>query len=123
MELNDVDPATLDPGMGNGATGKGFGVRVERCRFLEEAGCAGICVNACKVPTQRFFSERMGLPLTMEPNYDDLSCQFSFGRTPAPETADAVFSAPCLQGCGVGGGRGGGGGGGGGGECHRVQPS
>lgn len=27
----------------------------------------------------------MGIPLTMEPNYDDFSCQFSFGRTPPPE--------------------------------------
>ena len=25
---------------------------VDRCRYLEEAGCASICINSCKVPTQ-----------------------------------------------------------------------
>jgi hypothetical protein len=29
-----------------------MGVLVERCRYLEEAGCASICLNSCKVPTQ-----------------------------------------------------------------------
>lgn len=29
-----------------------MGVLVERCRYLEEAGCASICINSCKVPTQ-----------------------------------------------------------------------
>jgi hypothetical protein len=32
--------------------GAGMGVLVERCRYLEEAGCASICLNSCKVPTQ-----------------------------------------------------------------------
>jgi hypothetical protein len=27
-------------------------VLVERCRYLEQAGCASICINSCKVPTQ-----------------------------------------------------------------------
>ncbi len=25
---------------------------VERCRYLEQAGCASVCINSCKVPTQ-----------------------------------------------------------------------
>ena len=25
---------------------------VERCRVLEESGCASVCINSCKVPTQ-----------------------------------------------------------------------
>lgn len=29
-----------------------MGVLVERCRYLEEVGCASICINSCKVPTQ-----------------------------------------------------------------------
>jgi Beta-carotene isomerase D27-like, C-terminal len=33
-------------------TGKMQGVLVERCRYLEQAGCASICINSCKVPTQ-----------------------------------------------------------------------
>lgn len=32
--------------------GSGQGVLIERCRYLEEAGCASICINSCKVPTQ-----------------------------------------------------------------------
>jgi len=50
-----------------------MGVLVERCRYLEEAGCASICINSCKVPTQEFFARDMGLALEMTPNYDDFS--------------------------------------------------
>lgn len=32
--------------------GQGRGVLVERCRYLEQSGCASICINSCKVPTQ-----------------------------------------------------------------------
>mgnify|MGYP001807295156 CR=1 FL=1 len=32
--------------------GTGHGVLVERCRYLEQAGCASVCINSCKVPTQ-----------------------------------------------------------------------
>lgn len=52
-----------------------MGVLVERCRYLEQAGCVSICVNSCKVPTQEFFAKDMGLPLTMTPDYEDFSCQ------------------------------------------------
>ena len=41
----------------------------------------------------------MGLPLTMDPNYDDYSCQFSFGVAPPPEAADAAFDTPCFAQC------------------------
>jgi hypothetical protein len=27
-------------------------VLIQRCRYLEEAGCVGQCVNVCKVPTE-----------------------------------------------------------------------
>ena len=55
--------------------GKGYGVLVERCRYLEQSGCAAVCINSCKVPTQEFFAKNMGLQLTMTPNYEDFSCQ------------------------------------------------
>ena len=55
--------------------GKGYGVLVQRCRYLEQSGCAAVCVNSCKVPTQEFFATKMGIPLTMTPNYEDFSCQ------------------------------------------------
>ena len=27
-------------------------MQVERCRVLEQSGCASVCVNCCKIPTQ-----------------------------------------------------------------------
>lgn len=43
-------------------------VRIEKCRYLESSGCVGMCVNMCKVPTQDFFTNEFGLPLTMDPS-------------------------------------------------------
>jgi hypothetical protein len=95
-----------------------------RCRYLEETGCASVCLNSCKVPTQvrrscceiclqacawfhigscvllqEFFARDMGLPLTMTPNYDDASCQFSFGATPKPWHDDDAFQTACFVQC------------------------
>lgn len=91
-EVNDVE-------IDGGRMGAGHGVLVKRCRYLEEAACASVCINSCKVPTQEFFQRHMGLPLEMKPNYEDFSCQFSFGKTPPPEAQDAAFSTPCFQKC------------------------
>ena len=33
-------------------TGAGQGVEIERCRVLEASGCAAVCANVCKGPTQ-----------------------------------------------------------------------
>ncbi len=30
---------------------------IERCRYLEEAGCVNVCINSCKLPTQQYFEE------------------------------------------------------------------
>ena len=38
------------------------GLKIERCRFLETCGCISTCISTCKIPTQRFFQEEMGLP-------------------------------------------------------------
>jgi hypothetical protein len=91
-EINDV---VVD----GGEVGEGQGLLVKRCRFLEESGCASICVNSCKIPTQNFFAQDMGLPLTMEPNYETFECQFSFGRTPDSSTELDAKSTPCLSRC------------------------
>jgi hypothetical protein len=79
--------------------GKNQGVLVTRCRFLEESQCASVCVNSCKIPTQNFFLQQMGIPLLMEPNYEDGSCQFSFGRYPNTTTENIATSTPCLSRC------------------------
>ncbi|KAL3931082.1 MAG: hypothetical protein SGBAC_011471 [Bacillariaceae sp.] len=90
-ELNDIE---ID-----GKVYKDQGLLVKRCRFLEESGCASVCVNACKIPTQNFFIEDMGLPLTMTPDYETHECQFSFGRMPTVEEEIEAKGTPCLSRC------------------------
>ena len=45
-EVNEVEVVE------GGQTKLAAGVKVERCRYLEEAGCAQVCLNSCKFPTQ-----------------------------------------------------------------------
>ncbi|XP_011042274.1 PREDICTED: beta-carotene isomerase D27, chloroplastic isoform X2 [Populus euphratica] len=75
------------------------GVFVERCKYLEESKCVGICVNTCKLPTQTFFKDYMGIPLLMEPNFNDYSCQFKFGVLPPLPEDDGTLKEPCLEAC------------------------
>lgn len=44
------------------------GVHIKKCRYLENVGCVGMCVNMCKFPTQDFFTNEIGIPLTMTPS-------------------------------------------------------
>eukprot|EP00879_Flechtneria_rotunda_P016571 GHRR01017340.1.p2 GENE.GHRR01017340.1~~GHRR01017340.1.p2 ORF type:complete len:153 (+),score=25.27 GHRR01017340.1:1281-1739(+) len=71
-------------------------VHIKKCRYLESSGCVGLCVNMCKVPTQSFFTDDFGLPLTMNPNFEDLSCDMVFGQTPPPLTEDAAYQQSCF---------------------------
>merc|ERR1712238_166188 len=59
----------------------------------------GICVNSCKIPTQNFFLEDMGLPLTMTPDYETHECQFSFGKLPNEQDEFNTKNTPCLSRC------------------------
>ena len=90
-EINDIEI--------NGIVHKSQGLLVKRCRFLEESGCASICVNSCKIPTQNFFLEDMGLPLTMTPDYETNECQFSFGQLPNEQDEFDAKNTPCLSRC------------------------
>ena len=90
-EINDIE---ID-----GKMMKDQGLLVKRCRFLEESGCASVCVNSCKIPTQKFFIEDMGLPLTMTPDYETHECQFSFGRMPTQQDDLDAMGTPCLSRC------------------------
>jgi hypothetical protein len=72
------------------------GVQIKKCRYLESSGCVGMCVNMCKLPTQRFFTEDFGIPLTMTPNFDDLSCEMVFGQMPPEPEHDPVYQEACL---------------------------
>lgn len=75
------------------------GVHIQRCRYLAESRCAGMCVNLCKSPTQAFFSEQLGMPLTMEPNFEDYSCEMVFGKQPPPLEEDPATQQTCLTDC------------------------
>nr|AMY26624.1 hypothetical protein [Linum usitatissimum] len=51
------------------------------------------------VSTLTFFNDYMGVPLLMEPNFTDYSCQFKFGMAaPQPED-DVAVKEPCLAIC------------------------
>ncbi|KAJ3691866.1 hypothetical protein LUZ61_021030 [Rhynchospora tenuis] len=75
------------------------GVFVERCKYLEESKCIGICINTCKLPTQAFFKDYMGVELYMEPNFEDYSCQFNFGVPAVSPAVDKAMKEPCLEIC------------------------
>jgi len=75
------------------------GLVVEKCKFLQESGCKGICLHECKLPTQQFFQEELGLPLSVSPNFVTQECQWSFGEIPLPLDEDEKFPKGCLVGC------------------------
>lgn len=72
------------------------GVHMQRCRYLEQSGCVGMCVNMCKLPTQQFFTRDFGIPLTMTPNFEDFSCEMVFGAPPPELTTEDCYQTPCL---------------------------
>ena len=76
------------------------GLVVEKCKFLQESGCKGLCLNQCKLPAQQFFAEELGLPLTVSPNFVTQECQWSFGEVPLAPEDDPSFPRGCLTGCG-----------------------
>ncbi|KAL2535710.1 Beta-carotene isomerase D27 [Forsythia ovata] len=74
-------------------------VLVKKCRFLEETNCVGMCTNLCKMPSQAFIQESLGMPTTMVPNFEDMSCEMIFGQQPPPPTSDPAFTQPCYKLC------------------------
>ncbi|KAG8466072.1 hypothetical protein KFE25_005642 [Diacronema lutheri] len=55
-------------------------VKIEKCRFLEGAGCKGMCIGLCKQPTELFFNRELGLPVSLVPNFEDGSCTMTWGE-------------------------------------------
>eukprot|EP00903_Cladosiphon_okamuranus_P006765 g6597.t1 len=74
-------------------------VKVERCRYLEASKCKGTCMNLCKLPTEAFFRQDLGMPLRMTPNFEDLSCEFAFGQDALPADEDPLMQEPCWTEC------------------------
>ena len=60
--------------------GRRGGLVVEKCKFLQESGCKGLCLHQCKLPAQSFFKNELGLELTVSPNFATQECQWSFGE-------------------------------------------
>ena len=75
------------------------GMVVEKCKFLQESGCKGLCLHQCKLPAQQFFKDTLGLPLTVSPDFATQSCQWSWGEEPLPPEADPSFPKGCLSAC------------------------
>jgi Beta-carotene isomerase D27-like, C-terminal len=48
---------------------------------------------------QTFFTEQLGMPLTMEPDFETYECTMSFGKRPPPVSEDEAARQPCLAGC------------------------
>lgn len=72
------------------------GVLIKKCRYLESSNCVGMCVNLCKIPTQDFFTNSLGVPLTMTPNFEDMSCEMIYGQTPPSIEEDPALQQPCF---------------------------
>ena len=61
-----------------------------------------MCVNLCKTPVQTFFTEELGMPLTMKPNFEDYRCaqSISLGRHELHKVKlDLVSDNPRLGQC------------------------
>ncbi|KAF7152947.1 hypothetical protein RHSIM_Rhsim01G0271300 [Rhododendron simsii] len=43
-------------------------VHIKKCRFLEESNCVGMCINLCKMPSQKFMKDALCLPVNMVPS-------------------------------------------------------
>ncbi|MEO1134161.1 MAG: DUF4033 domain-containing protein [Cyanobacteria bacterium J06639_1] len=93
-EVTDVEVTDADGETRSQASG----VRIHKCRYLEQSGCVGACVNLCKAPTQAFFTDEFGIPVTMTPNFDDFSCVMSFGDVPSSPATDPAYQQPCTAG-------------------------
>ena len=72
---------------------------IKRCRYLEAASCASVCVNTCKLPTQEFFAEDMGVPVKIVPDYETLSCRFEFGVRATEEDEVEAGNVKCFDAC------------------------
>ncbi|KAI4341756.1 hypothetical protein MLD38_026441 [Melastoma candidum] len=93
-----VGPCEVREGDHNGMKEKNV-VYIKKCRFLEETSCVGMCQNMCKLPSQAFIKETLGMPVNMVPNFEDMSCEMVFGQEAPPVEDDPAFKQPCYKLC------------------------
>ena len=89
-----VGPCEAVPREGDGALAA---VELKKCRYLEESGCTGSCINFCKLPTQQFFEEAFGVDVTLTPDVEEGTCVMTFGQK-APADDPSLLSA-CVATC------------------------
>ena len=75
------------------------GVLIKRCAVLEHSGCKGMCATMCKIPTERHFANRWGVPVYLRPNFETYECQLSFGVQPPHFEDDPFLPLGCLKQC------------------------
>ena len=49
-----------------------------------------------QIPTEDFFTNQFGLPLTMNPSFEDLSCEMIFGQKAPSLQEDPIYGQPCF---------------------------
>ncbi|XP_068650666.1 beta-carotene isomerase D27, chloroplastic-like [Aristolochia californica] len=74
-------------------------VHIKKCRFLVGSNCVGMCTNLCKIPSQKFLKDSFGIPVTMVPNFEDMSCEMKFGVEPPAAEDDPAMKQPCYSFC------------------------
>lgn len=91
-----VGPCEVKEGKIDGKTEKNV-VHITKCRFLEGTSCVGMCTNLCKMPSQKFIKDSLGVPFNMVPNFDDMSCDMIFGEEPPAPSDDPALKQPCYK--------------------------
>ncbi|KAI5077287.1 hypothetical protein GOP47_0007111 [Adiantum capillus-veneris] len=91
-----VGPVEVKETHVNGVTQKSV-VHIKKCRYLENSNCVGMCMNLCKIPSERFIKQEFGVDVAMIPNFEDMSCDMIFGQAPIPLEQDPAMSQPCYK--------------------------
>lgn len=53
----------------------------------------------CKIPTERFFEDTLGMTMAMEPDFDTYECRLSFGLESPEMEDDETVPRGCLARC------------------------
>lgn len=75
------------------------GMVIEKCKFLQESNCKGLCLHQCKIPAEELFRDTLGINLTVSPNFETQECQWSWGEQPLHHKDDPDFPKGCIRGC------------------------
>ncbi|XP_074577637.1 beta-carotene isomerase D27, chloroplastic-like [Curcuma longa] len=89
-----IGPCEVKESQVNGKTEKNV-VYIPKCRFLESTNCVGLCTNLCKIPSQSFIQDSLGMPVYMNPKFEDMSCEMIFGQQPPID--DPSLKQPCYH--------------------------